>query len=58
MRKPAVTEKITLDGVIDSSPRWSARAGENRAHAHDYEMTRQVPSLSISAATDCLPVPR
>ena len=52
MRKPAVTEKIMLDGVIVASPRWSARAGENRAHAHDYEMTRQVPSLSISAATD------
>jgi hypothetical protein len=52
MRKPAVTEKIRLDGVIVASPGWLARAGENRAHAQNSEMTHQVPSLSISAVTD------
>jgi hypothetical protein len=53
MRKPAVTEKIImLDGVVVASPGWLARAGENRAHAQNYEMAHQVPSLRISAATD------
>ena len=52
MRNPAVTEKIMLEGVIVASPRWSARAGENRAQAQNHEMRRRVPSLRISAATD------
>ena len=52
MRKPAVTQKVMLEGVIVGSPGWLARAVENRAQTHNYEMRGQVPSLRISAATD------
>jgi hypothetical protein len=32
MRKPAVTGKTMLDGVILASPGWLACAGEHYAH--------------------------
>jgi hypothetical protein len=58
MRNAAVTEAIMLDAVIGASPGWLARAGERRAHAEKYEMTRQVPSFSILTATVFQVAPR
>jgi hypothetical protein len=58
MRNAAVTEAIMLDAVIGASPGWLARAGEPRARAETYEMTRRVPGFSILTATVFQVAPR
>jgi hypothetical protein len=52
MRKPGVTESFVMDGVSGANAGGVARAGGRRARAQNYEMTPQVRSLSISAATN------